>query len=270
MDRFFADAAGDAAKFPEFAFLEPKYFGLDQNDDHPPHNIMKAQKLIADVYNAIRSNDPLWESTLLAVVYDEHGGFYDHLIPPRTIAPDSNQQEYTFDQLGVRVPAILVSPWLDATVASTQFDHTSLLRYLQKKWDLGSLGARTAQANSIEEAFGARTSIREDTVAFIRVPNSQLVPEKPDWERQDVATHHDWLHLVADTLDAPDEALGEAIEVAARAAEALESGFARSRAAIGDGLIAWGRALRAPLENAQADRVERTRQAVGKLIPKGR
>ena len=75
IDRFFEKARGPAAEFPSFAFIEPKYFGIDQNDDHPPHNIMKAQKLTADVYNAVRSNPDLWATTLLVVVYDEHGGF---------------------------------------------------------------------------------------------------------------------------------------------------------------------------------------------------
>src|SRR6185437_4565778 len=63
INHFFEDACGKESDFPEFVFIEPKYLGIDQNDDHPPHNIMKAEKLIADVYNAIRSNQALWETT---------------------------------------------------------------------------------------------------------------------------------------------------------------------------------------------------------------
>src|SRR5258708_35036808 len=136
---FFTDVR-DEKRFPSFTFIEPKYFGADQNDDHPPHNVFKAEKLIADVYNAIRSNPDLWESTLLVVVYDEHGGFYDHVEPPAAIPPDDHREEWTFDRLGVRVPAILVSPWVGAGVEKTIFDHTSLLKYLTDKWDLGPLG----------------------------------------------------------------------------------------------------------------------------------
>src|ERR1700739_3471049 len=66
---FSGPARGAAEAFPELVFLEPKYFGVDQNDDHPPHNIMKAQKLIADVYNAIRSNRALWLCTPPVVVF---------------------------------------------------------------------------------------------------------------------------------------------------------------------------------------------------------
>src|SRR5262245_56967857 len=148
IDQFFKEVR-DEANFPDFCLIEPKYAGRDQNDDHPPHNTMKAEKLIADVYNAIRSRPDLWQSSLLVVVYDEHGGFYDHVPPPATIPPDEHHEEYTFDRLGVRVPAILVSPWVDQRVENSQFDHTSLLKYLTDKWSLGPLGARTAAANSI-------------------------------------------------------------------------------------------------------------------------
>src|SRR5712692_1196474 len=82
IDHFFKDARGPATNFPDFTFIEPKYFGEDQNDDHPPHNVIKGEKLIADVYNALRANDELWNSSLLVVLFDEHGGFYDHVPPP--------------------------------------------------------------------------------------------------------------------------------------------------------------------------------------------
>src|SRR5581483_3675839 len=105
IDRCFEDGRAPYSQFPEFSFIEPKYFGADQNDDHPPHNVMKAEKLIADVYNALRSSPDLWASTLLIVVYDEHGGFFDHVSPPAAVAPDEKTKEFPFDRLGVRVPA---------------------------------------------------------------------------------------------------------------------------------------------------------------------
>jgi phospholipase C len=267
MDHFFVDARADQSKFPDFVFIEPKYFGVDQNDDHPPHNVMKAQKLIADVYNAIRSNDGLWASTLLVVVYDEHGGFYDHVEPPAAVAPDDHREEYAFDRLGVRVPAVLISPWLPAGVAATRFDHTSVLKYLIEKWGLGPLGARTEWTNSISAALGFLEQRRTDTIPFIRVSNSKLVPDEPDWEKKDVSAHRDGLHLVADILEAEDEALANAVAVAARVAETFEQGLPRARAAIGDRLIAWGRALRGPLEDLQQQRVNTTQAIVRRLIP---
>jgi len=115
-------------------FIEPKYFGADQNDDHPPHNIFKAEKLIADVYNAVRSSPDLWMSTLLVVMYDEHGGFYDHVEPPSRSLPTLITR-VDFDRLGVRVPALLISPWVGARVEKMQFDHTSLLNTSQRNGD---------------------------------------------------------------------------------------------------------------------------------------
>ena len=149
INRFHEDARGLADDFPQFCLIEPDFMGGDENDDHPPHDVMKAEKLIADVYNSLRANPDLWKSTLLVVFYDEHGGFYDHVEPPGTIAPDAHHEEYSFDRLGVRVPAILVSPWVKQGVQHTQFDHTSVLKYLTEKWSLGPLGNRTAAANSI-------------------------------------------------------------------------------------------------------------------------
>lgn len=263
IDRFFAQANEDDDTLASFVFIEPKYMGLDQNDDHPPHNVMKAQKLVADVYNAIRSNPALWSTTLLVVVYDEHGGFYDHVEPPAATPPDAHREEYTFDRLGVRVPAILVSPYLRPGVIHTQLEHTSLLRYLIGKWGLEPLGARTTGRDALGESLPWAPAMRtKGTASFIRVPNSMLVSPHPDWEQQDWSTHHEGLHIVADILEASDEALAGAVADAAKAAAAYESSLARARARMGDALIALGRSLRKPLEAAQAERLDRSARAV--------
>ena len=169
MEDFFSLAAGDSADFPQYAFIEPRYFGSDENDQHPPADVRRGETLIADVYNAIRANDALWESTLLVVTCDEHGGFYDHVVPPETVAPDDHIGEWTFDRLGVRVPTILVSPWIKKGVIKTVFDHTSLLRYLCEKWDLDPLGERMQlaagkkRANNFADELTKLTSPRTDT-----------------------------------------------------------------------------------------------------------
>lgn len=154
MAAFFTDAAGPAEQFPQYCFIEPCYSGLDQNDQHPPSDVMRGELLVGQVYNALRGNDALWKSSLFVLLYDEHGGFYDHVSPPgeaecpQACAPDDNIQTFKFDRFGVRVPAILVSPWLSKAPIHTVFDHTSLLKYLTDKWSLGTLGNRTAKANS--------------------------------------------------------------------------------------------------------------------------
>jgi hypothetical protein len=171
MDDFDNDVAGPEVNFPAFAFIEPNYFGKVPDDQHPPHDVRRGEQLIADVYNKIRANQALWESTLLVVVYDEHGGFYDHVAPPKTIAPDGdNQEHFDFTQLGVRVPAVLVSPWLPQGVSHTQFDHTSVLRYLCDKWGLERLGKREQGANSISQAFSGLPNLRTDTPSTLTWP----------------------------------------------------------------------------------------------------
>jgi phospholipase C len=142
----FAAAARDAESFPDLAWIEPNYLGPWANDDHPPHDSAAAQALIAEVYRALRANEALFRSTLLVITYDEHGGFYDHVKPPRAIPPDAHDEEFAFDRLGVRVPAVLVSPWLAHQVVNTEMDHCALLRALQKRWGLGDMGARVAAA----------------------------------------------------------------------------------------------------------------------------
>lgn len=183
IDQLYEDARGLEADFPAYCLIEPDFLGYEENDDHPPNDVMRAEKLVADVFNAIRANQALWESTLLVVVFDEHGGFYDHVVPPTAIAPDNAQpSDYTFDQLGVRVPAILVSPWVPAGVVDTRFDHTSLLKYLIEKWGLGDLGQRTAAANSIGSVISQ--SAREPELQRIELSPNQLLPPDPKAEEE--------------------------------------------------------------------------------------
>ena len=98
------------------------------------------------VYNAVRSS-PAWNETALLIVYDEHGGFYDHVPPPTNVPiPDDASARSTsgfkFDRLGVRVPAIIVSPWVKRgfTVSYGQngdiFEHSSIPATLKKIFGL--------------------------------------------------------------------------------------------------------------------------------------
>lgn len=130
---FVQDAA--AGKLPEYCFIEPNYSDhpgpgggeILASDQHPDHNVKAGERFIAMVYNVIRTNPDLWKSTLLLVVYDEHGGLYDHVPPPACKGVDQfgnnppyvakpaatgTGQSFNFDRLGVRVPAIAISPWI--------------------------------------------------------------------------------------------------------------------------------------------------------------
>jgi phospholipase C len=262
IQNFFEKDLLDENNFPSFVFIEPKYFGADQNDDHPPHNIFKAEKLIADVYNAIRSRAEIWESTLLVVVYDEHGGFYDHVEPPPAIPPDDHREEWTFDRLGVRVPAILVSPYVGATVEKTTFDHTSVLKYLGEKWKLGDLGKRTAAANSIGIALN-QDKPRDNTVPFIRVPYTQLMPDRPDLEKEDSSNHHEALHVFAEYLARQtDAAEGALITELAKGAGL----WVRTKAKVGKLMLRVGAAMTKDFENFHKRRVTTTTEVAFRVL----
>jgi phospholipase C len=113
---------------PDYSFIEPCYSdhpGPDggeilASDQHPDHNVQEGERFIAMAYNAIRTNEALWQTTALLIVYDEHGGIYDH-VPPPPCTPDGysakpedtgTSEGFKFDRLGVRVPAVLVSPYV--------------------------------------------------------------------------------------------------------------------------------------------------------------
>jgi phospholipase C len=171
---FFYRHARKAEKdFPAFSFIEPRYLPPGVDDDHPPHDVMNGEHLIAKIYNAIRANAELWNTTLLIILYDEHGGFFDHESPPAATPPDDHNEEYAFDRLGVRVPAVLVSPWVAKGVFPTLCDHTSVLRYLLDKWSLQPLGERAASAHSFASIIGAAGGPRQDTPATV---SPQIAP----------------------------------------------------------------------------------------------
>lgn len=134
----------DCAKgnLPEYSFIEPNYSDHEgdsgeeiANDQHPDHNIQAGEAFIASVYQAIKNNPKLWQNTALLITYDEHGAIFDHVPPPSCVkdifTADGNSTgtgvPFQFDRLGVRVPAVLVSPWIPkGTVVNRVFDHASI------------------------------------------------------------------------------------------------------------------------------------------------
>jgi phospholipase C len=131
MDAFASSFLDDAARgtLPSVSWIDPNFsnfnpIGFQPNDDHAPADIKDGQELVLAVYHALASG-PQWDKTMLVIVYDEHGGFYDHVPPPA--APDDNPR--TFGRYGVRVPALVVSPWIEpGAVSKTVFDHTSIIK----------------------------------------------------------------------------------------------------------------------------------------------
>ena len=162
-DQFQSDC--ENGTLPEYSFVEPNYSDHDTDtgeavasDQHPDHNVQVGEQFIASVYNAIKGNADLWASTALLVVYDEHGGIFDHVVPP-ACTPDQftasandtgTGQPFAFDRLGVRVPAILVSPWIPkGTVVSRVFDHASIPATVTKFF-LGDYSPRSPRETSAD------------------------------------------------------------------------------------------------------------------------
>ncbi len=148
---FFADAA--AGTLPGFSLVEPNY-GLTSEED--PQNITLGEQFAASVVNAVMKG-PGWENTLLIWTFDEHGGYYDHVVPPAAIPPDNippatgSGPAYTgFAQYGFRVPCAVVSPYARRDyVSHTVFDHTSILALVEAKWNLPALTLRDANAHNM-------------------------------------------------------------------------------------------------------------------------
>lgn len=134
------EAKCKSGALPSYAFLEPNYGGPTQNDQHPPADIRAGEKLIADIYNMVKSS-PAFANTLLVITYDEHGGCYDHVPPPGGAKnPDPanppGQDGFLFNRFGVRVPCVVVNPYIKRGLIArpsgfVPFDHTSVIKTVQ-------------------------------------------------------------------------------------------------------------------------------------------
>ncbi|HKD87919.1 MAG TPA: alkaline phosphatase family protein [Streptosporangiaceae bacterium] len=147
LDDFFE--AAKAGTLPGFCLVEPSY---TKNSEENPENIAYGEQFAASVIDAVMAG-PGWKNTLLIWTFDEHGGYYDHVVPPAALAPDDIAPDasvaYTgFRQYGFRVPCAIVSPWARADYVSHEvFDHTSICALVEHKWNLPALTYRDANAN---------------------------------------------------------------------------------------------------------------------------
>jgi phospholipase C len=172
---FFTLAA--AGQLPHVTFIDPHFveFPPGGNCDGPPADVALGQELVQRIVEAVIAG-PAWEKTMLVIVYDEHGGFFDH-VPPPPAAKVSDDSPIT--TLGVRVPAIVVSPWVGAGVgavfpeagsAAPYFDHTSILKTIARRFLSGSppyLGARYAAAADLSAIVLAEPR-RQQFLPFLR------------------------------------------------------------------------------------------------------
>jgi phospholipase C len=165
----------------QFIWIEPMYgshkFDVTGPGDfsggnsmHPLDDVRKGELLVKQVYEAIRAVPAVWEKSAMLIVFDEHGGFYDHLTPPATTPPGDNpinaapdQTPFGFDRLGVRVPAIVISPLIPkGLIDHTIYDHTSALATLEKQQGMSPLTHRDQNAEDFRHLFSLATA-RTDT-----------------------------------------------------------------------------------------------------------
>lgn len=209
----FADLANDLRKdsYPyKLTWIEPDYGDMVNStftggtSQHPMDNVEGGEKLIKEVYEAVR-NSPLWESSLLIVTWDEHGGFYDHIFPDGAEPPGDtelgskyNKYGFTFTQLGVRVPAVVISPLIPAGIIDHRpYDHSSIPKTVEEIFGLEALTNRDRAANSVCRILSL-SSARIDTPGTLHPPvpsNQSIATPRPGGESVDSGNLPLFLHI---------------------------------------------------------------------------
>jgi len=165
-----------------YTFIEPNYGHVLTGDftygnsQHPKDDVTRGEGLLKAIYETIR-NSPHWDNSMLIVSYDEHGGFYDHVPSPPSVSPGdaftdpgNNTNHFDFKQLGVRVPAVIISPLIPrGVIDSTIYDHTSVLATVESIFGLLPLTERDKQANTLNHLFSLTTP-RTDAPTTLPAP----------------------------------------------------------------------------------------------------
>jgi phospholipase C len=153
--QFAADVA--AGRLAQFTFLDPDY---DTTSEENPQDMQVGEQFVAEVVKTLM-RAPTWKHTALFITYDEHGGYYDHVPPPRAIKPDKIEPLLApgdlsghYDRYGFRVPLFVVSPWARRNyVSNVVQDHTSITAFIERKWNLPAMTFRDANAQPMTDYF---------------------------------------------------------------------------------------------------------------------
>lgn len=173
-ERWKSDVAD--SNLPNYTFIFPRFMNKKAHDgeppqfansQHAPEDVRFGEHLIADVYDALAANEELWKQSALIVTYDEHGGFFDHVVPGQAPNPDGQTSpnpddqanfpvpSFAFDRIGLRVPAIIASPWIPkGFVENRPLQHTSVIKTVREIFNLqGPLNSRDDSARSFADLF---------------------------------------------------------------------------------------------------------------------
>jgi phospholipase C len=171
--QFFADCA--AGTLPEVSFVDPAFLGEADgtgSDDHPFGDIRAGESFLNKIYQAV-TRSPSFDSTLLILTFDEWGGFFDHVPPPAGAVTDAERAlGYTDGLRGFRIPVVLISPFARRrTVAHEVFDHTSILKLIETRWDLEPLSVRDAAARNLGVVLDGSEADDDEAVPQYAVPD---------------------------------------------------------------------------------------------------
>lgn len=177
---------------PDYTFLEPEW-GSYGNSQHPNYNVAAGEEYMLKIYNAVKKSQ-YWEDTLLIINYDEHGGCYDHVTPPSGAVPPSPTTEnpnsgFKFDRFGVRVPCVLISPWIEAgtvyrTKGNVPLDHTSILKTIEELFNVPPLTDRDKAASGMLDVLTHKTARTDDPMKNVVVPVADASVQIPNHASQ--------------------------------------------------------------------------------------
>jgi phospholipase C len=183
---------------PDYVFLEPSW-GSYGNSQHPNYDVAAGEAYMLEIYDAVR-NSKYWEETLLVINYDEHGGCYDHVTPPEGATPPTpttkNKNGFAFDRFGVRVPCVLISPWIEAgtvyrTKGNVPLDHTSLLKTVETLFNVPPLTDRDAAASDVLDVLTLEVPREDNPLEGVRAPVADQTVKIPNHASQIVRAQAD-------------------------------------------------------------------------------
>jgi phospholipase C len=180
--QFLTDAGGGT--LPAVSFVDPFYTILDDgtgNDDHPHADIRKGEVFLHDVFEAV-ANGPAWSSTVIVFNFDEWGGFFEHVAPPRATAANNVDTDIVNGKtlLGLRLPVVVASPWTAGTatsprISSLVYDHTSVLKLIEWRWSLAPLTPRDGSSDINNLAYALNFSQPVTAVPSLPSPTAPAI-----------------------------------------------------------------------------------------------